>query len=129
MDFNDIYYGISGLAYSKGLDFFDEVMPRSRVLSLFDACLETKGFDWVESSFIDWILCIAGRELRKKGMLRPVPECNAICKYRQPYETQGLQRNALRIEIFPPADRCGWNLKEGRIGGRPDDYYPCTFCV
>jgi len=61
-----------------------------------------------------------------KGPIRPpCPSGSLKCKYRRPYETLGLQRNALRVEILPPADRCGWNLKQGRIGGRPDDYHPC----
>ena len=55
----------------------------------------------------------------------PCPSDGSVCKYRQPYERPGLQKNALRIEIFSPSDRCGWNLKNGRIGGCPDDYLPC----
>lgn len=127
MNFNDTYFAITGLAYTKGLDSFDAVMPRERVLRLFDACYETKSFKWMESSFIDWILCVAGRELRKIGALEPLPKCADNCKYRMPYASPGLQCNALRVEIFSPADRCGWRLKDGRIGGRPDDYYPCTY--
>ena len=127
MDFHQTYYLISGLAHTKGLDFFDDVMPKSRVLNLFNACLETKGFSWVESSFTGWVVSVAGRELRNRGDFEPPPKCVANCKYRMPYEVPGLQRNALRMEIFFPADRCGWNLKEGRVGGIPDDYYPCTF--
>lgn len=127
MDFHHIYYGITGLAYSKGLDFFDDVMPKSRVLSLFNACLETKGFSWVELRFTIWIICIAGMELRSRGDFEPPPKCMTNCKYRMSYETHGLQKNALRVEIFSPADRCGWNLKDWRVGGMPDDYYPCTY--
>lgn len=55
------------------------------------------------------------------------PTCSDGCVYRMKYAKLDLQRNALRIEIITPADRCGWNLKSGRIGGRPDDYHPCTF--
>lgn len=127
MDFHHTYYGITGLAFSKGLDSFDDVMPKSRVLSLFNAALETNGFSWVESSFSIWIVCVAGRELRNRGDFDPRPACKNNCTYRMPYETPGLQRNALRVEIFSPADRCGWDLKDGRIGGQPDDYYPCTY--
>lgn len=127
MDFHHTYYTLSGLAYTEGLDSFDEVMPKSRVLSLFNACLETKGFSWVESSFANWIICVAGRELRNRGDFEPSPECMANCTYRMPYEPPGLQRNALRVEIFSPSDRCGFRLKDGCIGGMPNDYYPCTF--
>jgi len=125
MDFHHTYYQITGLAYSKGLDFFDDVMPRARVSKLFNARMETKGFKWMESNFISWIICLAGRSIRKNPALQ-IPTCKTVCKYRMPYETPGLQRNALRIEIFSPTDRCGWNIKPGRIGGNPDDYYPCT---
>ncbi len=127
MDFHHAYYRITGLAHTKGLVFFDEVMPKSRVLNLFNACLEAKGFKWVESIFTNWIICIAGRELRNTGELLPVPECKTVCTYRIPYSAPGLQRNALRIEIFEPADRCGFRLKNGRIGGNPDDYHPCFY--
>jgi len=122
---NDTYFTLTGLAYINGLDSFDEVMTRERVLNLFNACLETKGFKWVELNFINWIICIAGRELRKRPVLN-TPDCVSGCKYRMKYEQLGSQTNALRVEIIPPSDRCGWNLKDGRMGGRPDDYYPCT---
>jgi hypothetical protein len=42
------------------------------------------------------------------------------------YHSLPLQKNTLRVEIMPPSDRCGWALKPGRIGGRPDDYHPCV---
>lgn len=123
MTFNESYYMLTGLAYQKGLDSFDKIMPKNRAYNLYKAALETKGFAWVNNSFVKWILCVVGREERKL-----TPPCTKNCKYRMPYTQPSLQRNALRIEMFSPADRCGWKLKTGRIGGHPDDYHPCTFC-
>ena len=125
-NFNDTYYALTGLAYIKGLDSFDDVMPQERVLNLFNACLETKGFKWVELNFINWVICVAGREILNRPELT-TPDCVSGCKYLMKYEQLGPQANTLRIEIIPPSDRCGWNLKDGRVGGRPDDYYPCQF--
>jgi hypothetical protein len=125
MTFSNAYYALTGLAYQRGIDSFDKVMPRERAYSLYVACLRTKGFSWVESSFINWVLCVAGREDRAARPKKPV--CEKDCKWRMPYTSNlDLQRNALRVEIFSPSDRCGWRLKSGRMGGRPDDYHPCT---
>ena len=55
---------------------------------------------------------------------RPCPN-EGRCRYRLPYEKPSRQQNSLRIEIFYPSDRCGWAIKEGRIGGHPDDYERC----
>lgn len=117
---NEAVYAARGLAHIKGLDLFDSVMSSLRIISLFYGCCQTKGFDWVEREFVNWIISVAGRESR-------LPKCSASCKYRMPYEQLKPQKNALRIEMFYPSDRCGYNLKPGRIGGRPDDYYPCSF--
>lgn len=125
MTFSSAYYSLTGLAYQRGIDSFDDIMPKERVYNLYVACLRAKGFSWVESSFVNWILCIAGRADR--ALRRRQPPCEDNCKYRMPYiSSLDLQRNALRVEIFTPSDRCGWKLKSGRMGGRPDDYHPCT---
>jgi len=57
------------------------------------------------------------------------PECSADCRYRQKFTGFDLQRNALRTETAHMVEpyRCGWNLKDGAIGGRPLDYAPCIF--
>lgn len=57
------------------------------------------------------------------------PACAHNCIYRQKFSQFRLQRNALRSELASliATDRCGWNLKEGRLGGHPLDYHPCTF--
>jgi len=107
------------------LDFFDQTMPKSRALDLYLGAIESKGFKWVESHFVDWLIAISGRAHREDGLFPP--NCRKNCEYRQKYDSGSLQINALRVEIFSPSDRCGWNLKSGRIGGRPDDYFPCTF--
>ncbi len=118
MTANEAVFTLNGLKTIKGLDFFDCVMPTSRINLLFQACLETKGFQWVEQSFCLWVVKIASREIRA-GLKK--------CKYRLPYELLSRQKNALRIEIFSPQDRCGMKLKHDRVGGRSDDYYPCNF--
>lgn len=57
------------------------------------------------------------------------PVCSAQCRYRQSFGEFSLQRNALRSELASmiATDRCGWNIKPGRIGGRPLDYDQCVF--
>lgn len=57
------------------------------------------------------------------------PVCASECPYRQKFTGYDLQRNALRIETasMVQVDRCGWNIKQGRIGGHPLDYEPCIF--
>lgn len=57
------------------------------------------------------------------------PTCSTDCKWRQRFTGYDLQRNALRMETasMVQPERCGWNLKPGRIGGHPLDYAPCTF--
>lgn len=57
------------------------------------------------------------------------PKCSPDCRYRQSFSQFRQQRNALRSELASliATDRCGWNIKEGHLGGDPLDYYPCTF--
>ncbi len=57
------------------------------------------------------------------------PTCSKECGYRLRFVGYDLQRNALRMETasMVQAERCGWNLKPGRIGGHPLDYAPCTY--
>lgn len=74
--------------------------------------------------FENWVVSVAGRDSRRLKK-RARPKCKKNCKYAMKYESLGLQRNALRVEIMPPQIRCGWDLKDGRIGGCPDDYNPC----
>ena len=118
------YFRLTGLAYQKGIDSFEEIMPESRVSSLYQACLKTKPFSWFENDkFIKWILSTAGREER----LLKRPACSKDCKYRMKYCSLDPQRNALRVEIFTPQDRCGWDLIDGRRGGCPQDDHRCNF--
>lgn len=58
-----------------------------------------------------------------------VPVCVTNCEYRITFDGYDLQRNALRTETahMVQRERCGWNLKQGTIGGHPLDYAPCTF--
>ena len=118
------YFAASGLAWIKGVENFDKYMPKSRFDSLRLACQHTKGFKWVEDNFISWTVAIAGRDERGDRC----PDPGEPCKYRMSYSGLDLQRNALRVEMFTPSDRCGKMLKPGRIGGRPDDYHPCPVC-
>lgn len=55
------------------------------------------------------------------------PICEEDCAYRLRYDDLSLQTNALRTEVHHMVEewRCGWNLKEGVVGGRPLDYAPC----
>lgn len=57
------------------------------------------------------------------------PTCKPDCPYRQKFNGYDLQRNALRMETasLVQAERCGWNIKPGKIGGHPLDYEACTF--
>jgi len=137
MNFRDTQYAVRGLAYIKGLDYFDELMPEERLRSLFRGARSAYGFDYITSGkFIDWILCVVGREHREQNLFGDgeepnwqtpgLPVCKKDCPYRMKYATLPNQRNALRVEIIAPSDRCGWKLKDGRIGGTPEDYHPCT---
>lgn len=123
MSFNSLYYVAEGLAFSRGVDSFCDLMPRERALKLYKANLELKGFSWVDRYFASWIVSVAGKEAKISA-----PVCVKDCPYRMKYDDNiPLQKNALRIEMMDPADRCGFRLKSNRIGGRPDDYHPCTF--
>jgi hypothetical protein len=124
-DFNQMYYSAQGLSFIKGLDSFKQTMPKSRARELYQAIVETKGFEWAGFHFVKWLVAVSGRSHREDGLFPP--KCKENCNYRQKYCSASLQVNALRVEIFSPSDRCGWNLKPGRVGGRPDDYFPCTF--
>jgi hypothetical protein len=57
------------------------------------------------------------------------PVCEEGCRYRQAFSGFDRQQNALRMETthLIATDRCGWNIKPGRLGGHPLDYAPCTF--
>ena len=57
---------------------------------------------------------------------RPCPERGSDCKYRMPYTKPSRQQNALRFEIFYPSDRCGFAIKDNRMGGHVDDYEVCS---
>lgn len=107
---------LKGLSYQKGIDNFDTIMPKDRINKLHQACLETKGFKWCEHNFIQWIICVAGRE----------SHCSKECRYRLKIKLP-LQTNAIRIEIMFPSDRCGKKVKSNCIGGHPLDYEICTY--
>lgn len=57
------------------------------------------------------------------------PICREDCHYRQKFNGYELQQNALRTETasMVQSERCGWNIKPGRIGGHPLDYEACIF--
>lgn len=57
------------------------------------------------------------------------PTCEQDCPYRQKFEGYDRQRNALRMETasLVQPERCGWNIKPGKIGGNPLDYEACIF--
>ena len=57
--------------------------------------------------------------------LPPCPPDGGDCKYRRFPEELPLQRNALRVEVMAPDNKCGWALKSGRIGGHNSDYHVC----
>lgn len=125
MGVNELYFMTSGIAYIRGLDCFSEAISLDRFSKLYRAYLETRGFKWVESHFINTIIAIAGRYHRECGLFPPT--CCVDCKYRITPKPLDLQRNALRVEFMSPSQRCGWNLKDGRLGGVWDDYHICTF--
>lgn len=115
------HFAASGLAFQKGLERFDELMPKERAAKLYRACYEHYGHKWVQKKFITYLLHVVWRE-------ETAPTCSSNCGYRMKYDATPLQQNALRVEIFTPSDRCSAKLKFDRIGGRPDDYHPCNFC-
>ena len=57
------------------------------------------------------------------------PTCKPDCPYRQKFGGYDLQRNALRMETVSlvQSERCGWNIKPGKIGGHPLDYEACIY--
>lgn len=114
------HFVASGFAFQKGLERFDELMPKDRVAKLLRACHEHYGHKWVEKKFIQYLLHVVWRQ-------ETAPVCGPNCGYRIKYDATPLQQNALRVEIFTPSDRCTAKLKFDRIGGRPDDYHPCNF--
>jgi len=54
------------------------------------------------------------------------PLCEKDCVYRLRYDNFSLDANLLENHMEDQW-RCGWNLKEGVLGGRPLDYAPCIF--
>ena len=55
MNFNDALYAAQGLAYIRGIDNFDEIMPESRVFGLFKASQRTHGYEFITSGkFINY---------------------------------------------------------------------------
>ena len=115
MTFNEIYYAYRGIAYQKGLI----EICRPRALNLF------KGLCQVHKNLtFDYAIRLLLRASDKEN----IPCCKSVCPYRIPYEEVTKQQNQLRVEFFINAPfRCGWNLKDDRIGGRCDDYHPCTY--
>jgi hypothetical protein len=60
----------------------------------------------------------------------PDPVCTkGYCKWRRFPAPLPRQRNALRVEVMDPCQKCGAMLNDGRIGGCDDDYLPCHFQV
>lgn len=120
------YYNARGIAATHyGFETFEEIMPKDRFCNLFFAIAETKGFKYIESgAFLNWIMCVVGRELRSKN-----PICSENCDYRIYPERPALQKNALRIETFSFSQRCGKLLKEGHNGGNWCDYHVCRHPV
>ncbi len=119
------FWDLPGYTYNRGIDEFENIMSSKRVYRLYQGWIETHRGKFDKQKFYNWIVCIAGRKERE--IRKNAPVCKKDCSWRQPYTRLDNQVNALRIEIMSPADRCFYNLKDGRIGGHPDDYYPCTF--
>jgi hypothetical protein len=66
MSINSLYFALTGLAYQRGVDQFELVMPKDCVARLHRAWIATKGFKAIEKgSFVRWIIAVAGREDRK----------------------------------------------------------------
>lgn len=62
---SDLYFAAEGFAWIKGVEFFNQIMPEERFRKLYYSILETKGFKWAEIHFINWVVCLAGREERE----------------------------------------------------------------
>jgi hypothetical protein len=60
-------------------------------------------------------------------MPRPCPKDKKLCLYKIIPESLKLQRNALRAELITPSVRCGYALKDTRVGGMWEDYLPCYY--
>lgn len=131
MNFNDLWLTTEAQAQAKGLYHFEITMSKDRARLLFHGLLDSrKSFKWMETHFVDFIISVSAREHRRQNLFplgdRFAPVCGDDCKWRRPAESLPPQRNALRIEVFSPSPKCGFSLKEGRIGGHDDDYNYCT---
>ena len=132
--FNDMWFRVTGYAYHKGLDYFEETMPREKALSLYRGCQEAHGFKWVEDKFVDMLIATSAREHRRLDLFPPECKDGCECKYRIRKEQDSLQRNALRIESGWSCqyDKCcqTWMTmpfrRFGRIGSYPRCDYPLS---
>lgn len=121
----EVYYIASGIAYQKGVDDFEHHLTREEAADLMCAMRETKGFRWFNTHIVDQLVSIAGRRMREAEK-PPCPPDPCRCTWRKRgTDLLDLQRNALRVEIMQPEDRCGYLLKADRIGGDFFDYLPC----
>ena len=58
-----------------------------------------------------------------------MPPCENKCPWRKSIDKEfhsTIRPTALRIEVMPPGDRCGYMLKPSRIGG---DFFDYDYCI
>lgn len=132
--YRDMHYQAEGLAYVRGMppDDIPIYLEREKSIKLLKGLSASKGFKYVEEHGVEWLLNAAFRTRRfektppcQRGLTTP-----AKCKYRiDPAKEEGwyttARPTAFRLESMGPSQRCGHLLKQGRIGGRWDDYEPC----
>jgi hypothetical protein len=108
---NSEYYTARGIASCKyGFENFEEIMPKDRFSNLAYAIIETKGYAYVESGkFINWIMCICGRENRRRNNINP-----SNCPFRKVPDLERRRANALNVEIGSPSPRCTQKSPDGR---------------
>ena len=66
------HFAASGLAYTRGLDRFDELMPKDRAAKLYRACCDHYGHEWVQKKFVSYLLHVVWRE-------ETAPTCGPDC--------------------------------------------------
>jgi len=128
---NEIIYSATGLAYSRGLsnEDIEEYLTYSKCKSLILGLLHARGFEYVESRGVEFLINYA---FRKKRIEKTAPcligRCTPNgCIYRITPDSGycNPRKTTFRIEVITPMQRCGSLLKRHRIGGRWDDYHYC----
>lgn len=126
MSINDALYTAKGLAWSLGCADFDAVMPEERAKSFLRGFLETNGFKAFDKDGARALALAACRLERINN--RPCPSDTSKCKWRKSMSTEfysTTRKTAFRTEVICPADRCGYDIKDGHIGGSFFDYELC----